>query len=565
MVARRTLPMLLLTLIALTALTRAEEPAKKPVELRPHFMLGITCGPGDKWVEETNKQGCKWDMRYQYICGGVNTGSNWKTWNQPAGAFALWYMEGSEKLGCIPVFDYYQMLQSNPGAGKGEPMGNKVNCDNAGTMKSYFEDFKVLLEQCAKFKKPVIIHVEPDLWGYFLMAKEFAPNDPDKTAVQVKSSGFDEVKDFDDTVAGFGKALVSMRDKHAPNALLAWHASMWGRPDPKFFADAIKKCGNWDLIFTDPSDRDSAWRVAKGYHVGGAWWTDKDFASFRDWSRDLHKLTGLPLMAWQIPMGNTIMATCNNTEGHYMDNRPEYFLENYPDNKHIAEWAEAGYIGLLFGGGAGGCTDCRDGRKDGVTNPDPIPNNKGEKAEWPDDDGGFMRTRGIKYYTKGPYPLKPQAAPKTAETTKLVPSGTAAPLKKPEATPVPKLDATALAAWQQKLVACTEARIKTGKKPTIGLKLFGGAQNYPVSAANAKEISIEVQGNAMPVKWEKIPQEDRVSLAKSMASDDNAESLLIVAAMLYGAGVADQAADFLARAALLDPKEAEKLKASLTP
>jgi len=385
-------------------LNAGESPAKAELlaKLRPHFMLGLACSPADKWVEETDKEGAKWDMRYQYICGGVNTGSSWKNWNQPAGAFASLYMDGSEKVGCIPVFDYYQMLQSTPGAGRGEPMGNKINCDNAATMKSYFEDFRLLLDKAAAFKKTVIIHVEPDLWGYFLIAHEFAPNNPDKTSVMVKSSGLDEVKDFDDTVAGFGKALVALRDKHAPNVLLAWHASMWGRPDPKFFADAIKKCGNWDIIFTDPSDRDSAWRVAKGYHSDGAWWKEKDFDAFRNWSSELHKLTGLPLIAWQIPMGNTIMATCDNTDGHYMDNRPEYFLENYPDNKHIAEWVEAGYIGLLFGGGAGGCTDCRDGRKDGITNPTPIAGNKGEKAAYPDDDGGFMRLRGINYYKKGP-------------------------------------------------------------------------------------------------------------------------------------------------------------------
>ena len=86
-----------------------------------------------------------------------------------------------------------------------------------------------------------------------------------------------------------------------------------------------RKVGAWDIVFTDPSDRDSAWKIAHNYHVGGAWWTDADFASFRDWSGEISRLAQLPVIAWQIPMGNTIMASCNNTEGHYMDNRPQYY------------------------------------------------------------------------------------------------------------------------------------------------------------------------------------------------------------------------------------------------
>ena len=66
---------------------------------RSHFMLGITSGPGDGWLKEPSRQGCAWDMRYQYLAGGVNKPHNWKTWNQPAGAFAGGYMRESDGLG----------------------------------------------------------------------------------------------------------------------------------------------------------------------------------------------------------------------------------------------------------------------------------------------------------------------------------------------------------------------------------------------------------------------------------------------------------------------------------
>src|SRR5476649_2746973 len=146
------------------------------------------------------------------------------------------------------------MLQSLPGAGKGEPAGNKINCENPETMKAYFEDLKLVFEKCAEFKGkdgkalPVIFHSEPDLWGYFFNAPEFSAHDPDKIKVIVKSSGFADVANLDDTVSGFGKAFVALRDKYAPNVILAWHVSRWDSPDPKKFADFFAKCGQWDLF-----------------------------------------------------------------------------------------------------------------------------------------------------------------------------------------------------------------------------------------------------------------------------------------------------------------------------
>lgn len=550
-----------LTLMVYAALTlnaRAESSRPSPMDMRPHFMLGVGSSPNDPWITETAAQGCKWDVRYQYICGGVNTASSWKTWNQPQGAFVTIYLNSCAKTNSIPCFDYYQMLQSAPALSRGgEDAANKQNCNNPDTMKAYFDDLKLMFTKCAEHKGPVILHIEPDLWGYFQISKEFAPNDPDKTKVVVKSSGHPDVDKFEDTVAGFGKAIVALRDKYAPNVMLAWHASMWGNPNPVKFADFFKKCGQWDLIFTDPSDRDAAWRVAKNYHKDGAWWTEKDFNSFRDWSGKLHELTGLPLIAWQIPMGNTIMASCDNTEGHFMDNRPEYFLDDYPKNTHIAEWAKVGYIGLLFGGGAGGCTSVHDVRKDGITNPEPISGNKGEKAIYPDDDGGFLRVRGGNYYTKGPYPLK-GPAPKQPETAASTP---VAPKTPPPPAAKPKLPETTLAEWQAKLIARVNERVKSGSKPQIFLKLFGPGESYGVGGANDAELTILVQGNPMPVKWDKIGPAERAGLAKSMVVDDNPDSLLLASVLLYGMQDPGQAEDYLARASLLNAQAAQTAKA----
>lgn len=556
----------LLALCAATSLpcVFAASPKTEEVirKLRPHFMLGLASGPGDHWIDETRKQGAAWDVRYQYICGGVNTPSNWKTWNQPAGAFATIYLNECRKQGLIPCFSYYQMLQSLPGNAKGnEDSCNKLNCENAGTMRAYFEDLKLLFQECGDFGKTVIVHHEPDLWGFMRISQAFAPNDPDKIRVLVKSSGFAEAADFDDTAAGFGQAIVALRDRYEPSVLLAWHASKWGHPDPKKMSDFCLKSGKWDMFFTDPSDRDSAWKLAHNYHTGGAWWDDKEFASFRDWSGDLHKLTGLPLIAWQIPIGNTFMASCNNTEGHYMDNRPEYFLEKYPENAHVAEWAAHGYIGLLFGGGAGGCTSRGDTMKDGITNPEPIKDNKGEKALHADDDGGYLRTRGIAYYQKGPLPLlaPATATPKPAEkTVQLLPK---APRPEPKKVQVPQ---ALLDEWQGKLIARINAAVKEGKKPAAFIHAGPQADKFPLLGADEKNLTVSIQNNPLPVAWKTLGNADRLAIAKALcAGDDDVEGLLCLAVFLFADGESDKAEECAAKAALRDPKAAEGMKAGL--
>jgi hypothetical protein len=370
------------------------------------FMLGVSSSPGDTWIGDTATQGAKWDARYQYLAGGVNTGNGWTTWNTPAGQFLTYYLDASAQMNCIPVLTYYQMQQSTPGAGMAEDQSIATNCANNTTMYAYYDEFKLAMQKCGAFAKPVIFHVEPDMWGYMFNGADPAAN----YLVKVKSSGHPDAT-LNDTAGDFGKTLVAMRDKYAPNVLLAWHASKWGTPDTAKLAAFIQACGNWDIIFCDPSDRDSGFKIYYNYMASGAWWADADFTSFRDWNADLYTRTGLPLIAWQIPMGNTYIKSCDNTPGHFMDNRPEYFLENYPTNTHISDWAAKGFIGLLFGGGAGNCTDVRNTKNDGITNPTAISGNHGETAQYSDDDGGYMRLRGGNYYTTGALALQIGAPP----------------------------------------------------------------------------------------------------------------------------------------------------------
>lgn len=81
------------------------------VDLLPKYLaFGFRNGPGQVNLIKSLKV----NYRYQYLSGGVNTSSNWKTWNTPTADFARLYLNDSEANGIIPIFSYYQIIGSNP-------------------------------------------------------------------------------------------------------------------------------------------------------------------------------------------------------------------------------------------------------------------------------------------------------------------------------------------------------------------------------------------------------------------------------------------------------------------
>ena len=401
-----------------------------PPGLPPTFWMGLANGPADLgWMTDS---GVPWNMRYQYLAGGVNSGNGWATWWPGNGNFARDYLDNSGSNGYLPVFTYYQLLQSLPHQGAGEAEQDFNNLNNPTTMAAYFADFALLLQRCAAYGQSVLIHVEPDLWGFMQWQVRQGSNNAADIPAAVARSGYPGVAGYPDTVQGFAWALLHLRDTLAPNALLAIHASHWGGagPDigishePTLDAAALGQAAghflgtagiftnppglsHWDLVFADPSDRDADWFRLVGNDGGTHWWdltdtTFPNFARYRSWVGALNGSTGLRVVLWQVPIGNTQMRSENNTTGHYQDNRTIYFLDGTAP--HLPEWINAGVIGILWGSGLPGCSTNTDAQNDGITNPAPINGNTGT-ATVADDDGGYLRTQATAYYSRGALPL----------------------------------------------------------------------------------------------------------------------------------------------------------------
>jgi hypothetical protein len=408
---------------------------------RLHF--GLANSPSDLgWM--TSSQ-VPWRYRYQYLAGGVNTGSGWETWNSPAGQFAAWYMSNSTSGAAkyIPVFTYYELLQSTPSTGSSELDRDYSNLQNASTMSTYYSNFRLLMTKSESYGLPVIVHVEPDFWGY--MQQKAAANGWASAAevpASVASSGNPEMGGYANTLQGFACGLMHLRDVYDPghNVLLAIHASMWSSGldvasstdaslDAPAQADLTSAflnsaCmasnpyggGTWDLVFNDIDDHDAGWWESHGINQWFTHWWDPtnttypNFARYLSWVSELHSRTGKPQVAWQVPVGNQWFLTMNNTCGHYQDNVAQYVLA------HPAAFYAAGLIAVLFGSGNGCQSTYTDGQGDGVTNNGGGPTTdtlgyciacNAHTSIWSDDDGGFLRIFVGLYYASGRIPVLP--------------------------------------------------------------------------------------------------------------------------------------------------------------
>jgi hypothetical protein len=325
----------LITLISVIAL---------PLGWPHHLVLGLTDRPGDAAHLRAR---ARLDARYQYLAGGVNTGQGWATWN-PNGTFASLYVRQSIAEHMIPVLTYYQLLRSSPSVGHSELERDLSNLLNPATMRAYWADYSLLLRRVAPAAEhhAVVIHVEPDLWGFLEQAHATA------------------------LARSFARHLIALRDRLAPHVLLAWHLSVWGTDeDPTYSKPSLAHMdqlaatsaafyksldARFDLVFNDVTNRDSGYYRTVLHNPSTAW-GPQDFRRHEAYIAGFTRRTRTPVVLWQLPLGDTAL---DETTGRYTDDRLQWWFED-ATGQHLRAAREAGVIGMLFGGGAPGTTSAQ--------------------------------------------------------------------------------------------------------------------------------------------------------------------------------------------------------------
>ena len=111
-------------------------------------------------------------LRYQYLAGGVNTGNGWATWNTD-GDFVKWYVQDSvaqrDGRGLPVLPDAPEHARERAPA---RPRRTSTTSKNTGTMAAYWADVRLFMQkaEAGASGHPVVLHVEPDLWGYIEQA-----------------------------------------------------------------------------------------------------------------------------------------------------------------------------------------------------------------------------------------------------------------------------------------------------------------------------------------------------------------------------------------------------------
>ncbi len=311
--------------------------------------------------------GVSWDYNYQYITYG------WETWGDN---FVQRYVQHAWDHDYIPMVTVYMVLGTPPTCGETSTCYAQKLKD-ASFVQAYIASLERAAQQ-ARGDSPVIFNLEPDFYGYMQQLSNSSgrpagvqPDDPSSYPVALNKTG------YANNLAGFGRYIVDLIHATAPNALAAPMASMWatnGDPQTVTAEEAIQMGqrtaafidamggAQADVLIAEWSDRDAGFGLRP-------WWDDTDQNTPRPtrailWENALSRAAGKRVFLWQIPVGNMNL---DNTCDHYQDNRVAYAFN------HPRDLADAGVIGMLFGGGASCMTSAST-------------------------DGGFVKNNGVVSY-----------------------------------------------------------------------------------------------------------------------------------------------------------------------
>jgi hypothetical protein len=391
---RRALTAALLAALALAAAASAG--TAEPAGHWPytHLEIGLADGPGGP---APLARIARFGLRYQYLAGGVNTGSDWTHWN-PNGSFVTRYIAESQAARIVPVFSYYEIRQSLPGAGVADEQAADLgNLDDLATMRAYFVTLETFFRRAASARGPVVLQLEPDLFGY--IEQRAAHGDASSVPAAIASTGIPALARLPNTAAGFAQAVLALRDAYAPRVLVGYHVSIWGtgldihlshptsaqvdRMAAQAAAFYRSLHARFDVTFTELTDRDAGYAQTVNGQGPGAWWKPVDFEHDIRFLAGYHRRVALPIVMWQIPLGNTVSPIVNNTPYHYRDNKVQWLL-GAAGRAHLRAFARAGGVALLFGGGQAQDTDAGEASGDGRP-----------------DDGGYFDARVRAYYRAG--------------------------------------------------------------------------------------------------------------------------------------------------------------------
>ncbi len=318
--------------------------------------------------------------RYRYLNAGVDTGSNWYGYAGPGGAALLQFEKSSADLGVRGSYVIY-MLQEDAGYD-----AFSARLKDPAFMKAFFWNLEWIAKTLAG-KAPVLV-VEPDTWGYLLQHEHMRLGVKDPAAfgkasaalpARVGDLGPAHLAGLPNTAAGMVQGIVKTFRTFAPDARIGLHLNTWAwfppaggdaRGLPWWPQAAVDQSADinaaflknlfggaadlGDFVVVEKYGLDAGYIKSMDASPMGSryYWGDPEMRKWIGWSKRLAQALDLPLLGWQIPIGNMGLP---NTANRWQDTFMEYFFA------HPADFVAAGFIGLWVGKGLPQGTDYANG------------------------------------------------------------------------------------------------------------------------------------------------------------------------------------------------------------
>lgn len=313
-----------------------------PAGWTKHFLVGSY---DNHEAAQTAKLQGKVDYRYQYLTGA------WKTY--AGGRYVQSFVEAGKKVGAKSGFVWYHLGKAAEGGA-----AVKANLNNAAFMETYFADYDLALGQMAEAgAENVILVIEPDMYGFLLQSDLVPGQDAAQMTVAMAKANALSGKTYAGTLKGYAEYMVERAKAKVPGALVGHLLNHWGTLIPgqvgqgtmdahliagaaqARFLNSLGAQGKGDLFFVEKADRDAGTK-------GAIWsWKPENYVKYFAWVKMISARSGLRACAWQVSQGNSASVAANR------DDAVQYFLD------HGADWAKAGFIGILFGPGEAGQAD----------------------------------------------------------------------------------------------------------------------------------------------------------------------------------------------------------------
>ncbi len=233
----------------------------------------------------------------------------------------------------IPVLTHYQLLDRGRSAGyDGDQEWDVViqAVQDPDVMRAYYDNVQELMQVSASYDGFLIFQTEPDSTTWLRQYHTDGTWDANNGHVAVAASGHPDLADLPDTIAGYARGMVRLRDLYAPDNVfmglcLFDNENGYNPDDSVTFVESLG--AQFDLLFTHHvvkySTRDEGWWDA---------YSETDQARFITWIDTISKATGLRYVHWQTVIGSSDFG----------------LMPDYPNEERITPLVAAGSIANLF-------------------------------------------------------------------------------------------------------------------------------------------------------------------------------------------------------------------------